>query len=420
MLIFDSDNWQEIFATIKKNKLRTTLTAFGVFWGIFMLVIMLGSGNGLRNGVMKDFEGNATNSFFIWGQKTSKPYKGMKPGRRINYNNKDLLALNQIEGLEVVAPMNQLGGYGGDNNVVRGLKTGSFSVMGEFPNIRRIDVINLEKGRFFNDNDIAEFRKVCVIGSRVAQMLFNKDEKPIGQYIRISGVYFMVIGVTKDAGSGNSGREQTEKIHIPFTTFQKAFNYGDQVGWFAIRSKNSLPALEAEEKVMAVLKELHQIAPEDKMAIGHWNMQKEFDKMNGLFAGIEILVWIVGIGTLIAGVIGVSNIMLIVVKERTKEIGVKRALGATPFSVLMQIMLESVFLTALAGYSGLVAAVGLLEGISSMIPDDEGSSMFKNPEIDLHIALVALLVLVVSGALAGLIPGTRAVNINPVDALRAE
>ena len=416
--MFDLDSWQEIFATIKKNKLRTFLTSLGVGWGIFMLVIMLGAGNGLKNGVMQDFNGTATNSFFMWTQKTTKAYQGLKPGRNYNFNNGDVNALMQLKELSVVSPQNRLGGYEGSKNVLRGLKTGNFQVGANYPNIRDIQEIKIVEGRFLNENDIREKRKICVIGSRVKEVLFKTDENAIGDYIQINGVYFKVVGVTKPSGNGNDAREQSEYIYIPFSTFQNAFNSGDIVGWFAIAASKDVPASVAEEKVLALMKERHKISPDDKLAIGHWNMEVQFNKMNGLFTGINILIWFVGIGTLIAGVIGISNIMLIVVKERTKEIGVKRALGATPGLVVGQIIMESVFLTLLAGYFGLLLGVILLEGINSLIGDSV--EMFKNPTVDLFVALVSLSVLVAAGAIAGLIPALKAVAVNPVEALRAE
>jgi putative ABC transport system permease protein len=417
-LIFERDNWQEIFATIRKNKLRTFLTMLGVFWGIFMLVIMLGSGNGLRNGILKEFAGTATNSFFVWAQQTTKSYKGMKPNRSFNFTIADAEALKQLPELEVVSPLNQLGGYEGANNVLRGHKTAACEIQACYPNIIGISDIKLSQGRFINDLDIKEKRKICVIGSRVVEMLFRKEEKIIGEYIRINGVYFRVVGVTKQTSGGNEGRQQAQRINIPFSTFQNAFNYGDVVGWFAIKSKKNIPAELSEEKVIAMLKERHKISPEDNKAIGHWNMAVEFNKLSGLFTGIEILVWIVGIGTLLAGVIGISNIMLIVVKERTKEIGVKRALGAIPFQIISQIMLEAVFLTSISGYFGLVTGIGLLEGLNAAIGDS--GEMFTNPTVDLSVALKALTVLILSGAFAGLIPASKAVAIKPVEALRTE
>jgi putative ABC transport system permease protein len=415
--MFDRDNWQEIYATIKKNKLRTFLTSLGVGWGIFMLVIMLGAGNGLKNGVMSDFKGTATNSFFLWTQKTTKPYKGMKPGRYFNFNNGDVVALQQLKELAVVSPQNQLGGWRGGNSVVRGLKTGNYEVSGVYPNIAKISMVKLINGRFLNENDIREKRKVCVIGSRVKEELFKTGENPLSQYLRINGVYFKVIGVTTPTSSGNEARQEGQRIVLPFTTFQNAFNYGDIVGWFNIASAPNITAEQAEEKVISIMKERHKIAPDDEQAIGHWNMGKQYNKMNGLFKGINMLIWFVGIGTLIAGVIGISNIMLIVVKERTKEIGVKRALGATPYHIVSQIITESVFLTAISGYFGLVIGILLLEGVNTAIGQDV--PMFNNPTVDLNVAVTSLIVLIISGALAGLIPASRAVSVLPVEALRA-
>ncbi len=417
-MIFERDNWQEIMAGIRKNKLRTFLTMLGVFWGIFMLVIMLGSGNGLRNGVLKDFSGSATNSFFCWAQQTSKAYEGLKPGRRFNFNLADVKALEQIKELDVVSPMNELGGYDGVNNVVRGLKTAVCKIQANLPNLAKIKEFKITKGRFINDLDEREKRKVCVIGPRVAELLFKKGETVIGQFIRVNGVYFKVIGLTKVASDGDEGRDDAILINIPFSTFQNAFNMGDVVGWFAIKSRDDISAEISEKRVMDILKQRHKISPLDEKAIGHWNMEVEFKKLEGLFLGIEILVWIVGIGTLLAGVIGISNIMLIIVKERTKEIGVKRALGAVPMQIIGQIMLEAVFLTSLAGYAGLLVGVLSLELLNSAI--GESGEMFSNPTIDFKVALSALLILILSGALAGLIPARKAVAIKPVEALRSE
>lgn len=416
--MFDKDNWQEIFATIKKNRLRTFLTCLGVGWGIFMLVIMLGAGNGLKNGIMQDFSGTATNSFFMWTQKTNKAYKGMKPGRNYYFNNADAIALSQLRELAVVSPQNQLGGHDQGSNVVRGLKTGNFEVNGAYPNISDIQYIQIAKGRFMNDNDIKEKRKVCVIGPRVKEVLFTKDEDAIGKYIRVNGVYFKVIGCTIPTGNGDRAREESQRVLIPFTTFQNAFNFGDFVGWFAISAHPDIPVEEAEKKAIALVKERHKVAPDDDLAVGHWNMGLQYKRLSGLFIGINSLVWFVGIGTLLAGVIGISNIMLIIVKERTREIGVKRALGAAPISVIGQIMLESVFLTIIAGYVGMLVGLLLLEGLNSAL--GEGGEMFRNPTVDLAVVIQALTVLIVSGAIAGFIPAIRAVSVHPVEALRAE
>lgn len=417
-MIFERDSWQEIFATIRKNRLRTFLTMLGVFWGIFMLVVMLGSGNGLRNAIIRDFQGTATNSFFVWTQPTTKGYKGMKPGRRYNFDLGDAAALKQLRELDVVSPMNQLGGHDEASNVVRGLKTAACGIRANFPEATGIEHIVLEKGRYINAFDIREKRKVCVVGQRVVQLLFKPGEEPMGDYIRVNGVYFRIVGITRTTGSGGDGREQAERIEIPFTTFQNAFNYGNVVGWFAIRSAPGVPAARSEEKVLELLRERHKIAPDDVKAIGHWNMEVEFKKISGLFTGIEWLIWVVGSGTLLAGVIGISNIMLIVIKERTKEIGVKRALGATPAHIVGQVLIETVFLTAISGYMGLVAGIGLLELIDNLV--GRSGETFTNPTVDLSVALKALGILVIGGGLAGLIPARKAVNIKPVEALRAE
>lgn len=416
-MIFERDSWQEIFATIRKNRLRTFLTMLGVFWGIFMLVIMLGSGNGLRNAILRDFAGTATNSFFMWTQPTTKGYKGMKPGRRYNFNMADADALRQLPELSVVSPMNQLGGHDEASNVVRGLKTAACGIRANYPVNNRIEDIRIASGRYLNDLDIREKRKVCVVGKRVVELLFREGEEAVGDYIRVNGVYFRIVGITQTTASGGDGREQAERIDIPFTTFQNAFNYGDIVGWFAIRSAPGVPAARSEEKVVALMKERHKIAPDDVKAIGHWNMEVEFNKVSGLFTAIEILIWIVGTGTLFAGVIGISNIMLIVVKERTKEIGVKRALGAEPLHIIGQIVTETVFLTAISGYFGLIAGIGLLELLDSLIGEGES---FTNPTVDLSVALKALMILIFSGGLAGLIPARKAIAVKPVEALRAE
>jgi putative ABC transport system permease protein len=417
--MFDLDRWKEIYATLSRNKLRTSLTAFGVFWGIFMLIIMLGSGQGLKNGITESFGGTVTNSFFLWAQSTSMPYKGMPKNRQIQFRNEDIEAIKKnVPEAEIVAPANQLGGYRGENNVVRGTKTAPFSVRGDYPESWKIQSFRLTSGRFVNYNDLRERRKVCVIGERVRQILFKPDEKPIGEYIQINGVYFMVVGTyTSDKGDEDA-QEQMQTIYTPFTTFQQAFNYGNVVGWFSITSKKGYPASVVETKVHNLLASRHHIHPDDRRAIGGWNMEVEFKKITGLFDGIEILVWIVGIGTLLAGVVGVSNIMLIIVKERTKEIGIRRAIGASPLSIISQIIAEAIMLTMLAGYFGLVCGIGLLELINSAI--NGGAGMFQHPGVDINIAFKALAILIVSGLFAGFIPAQRAIAIKPVDALRAD
>jgi putative ABC transport system permease protein len=420
--MFDLDRWQEIYHVLRKNKLRTFLTAFGVFWGIFMLVIMLGSGTGLQNGVTQNFGDMATNSVFIWAQQTSVSYKGFPRGRWFQYENSDIRALRDaIPEIKYLAPRTNVGGYNGTNNVVRKLKAGQFRLFGDYPVFNEIDPVNMLEGRFLNDLDLKEKRKVVVIGQRVVDLLFEKNEKPLNQYIQINGVYFMVIGVFKSKRNGEAASADNQRIHMPFTTLQRTFNYGNTVGFFNITAKDEIPVDIVEKKAIDVLKKRHSVAPSDDDAIGHYNLKKDYDKMEGLFFGIRLLVWIVGTGTLLAGVIGVSNIMLVVVKERTKEIGIQRALGATPLNIISEIITESVVLTTFAGYFGLVIGVGLLELINYLLSSSgANTAMFVHPGVDFKVAVMALCILIVSGALAGFIPARRAVSVKPIDALRYE
>jgi putative ABC transport system permease protein len=419
MSLVDRDHWREIYEALRGNKMRTFLTAFGVFWGIFMLMVMLASGKGLWNGVRQGFDNGATNSLFVWTQRTSKPWRGMPTGRAVQLDTGDAQAIRQqVPEAAVVCPRNQLGGFRGGNNVTRGTKAGAFSVMGDVPEIARVQSVRIDSGRFLNHLDLEERRKVAVIGTRVREVLFAKDENPLDGSIRINGVYFKVIGVFKPNLSGDDREEQPQTIFVPFTTFKSAFNFGDRVGWFAIISKDGVPASAAETKVLTLLKERHRVAPDDDRAFGHFNLEKEFGQLQGLFGGIDALVWIVGIGTLSAGVIGVSNIMLVIVRERTNEIGLRRAVGATPWAITTQIVFESLVLTASAGYLGLMAGVGVVAIIAKVVAGSP-TEMFRDPQVAFGSALATLAILIGAGILAGLVPARRAVKISPVEALRA-
>jgi putative ABC transport system permease protein len=421
-MILDSDNWQEIFNTLKKNRIRSFLTAFGVFWGIFMLIIMLGSGKGLENGVTNDFSGIATNSVFLWTRNTTKPYKGYPAGRRFGFTNSDIEAISSnIHQVEYLAPRNQLSNNTNSNNVTYHLKTGIYSVYGDYPTIRNIQLVDMIQGRFLNAFDIKYKRKVTVIGERVFQELFKKGESPIGKYIRVKGIYFKVVGVYRSKDKDDPDERRSKVVNIPFTTFQKVFNYGDRVGWFSMTAKKGFSAAELRKDVMTFLAVRHQVDPNDERAFGYWNMEKEFNKISRLFDGITFLIWFVGIFTLLAGIIGVSNIMLITVKERTKEFGIKRAIGATPSHIITQIILETILLTSVSGYFGLVTGIGLIELVATILDQlNINAMMFANPEVDFKIAITAIVVLILSGALAGLIPAQRAISIKPVDAIRDE
>lgn len=421
--MFDYDKWQEILATMRKNKLRTILTMFGVFWGIFMLMLLLGSGNGLKNGVTKNFGGWATNSGFVWSNRTTMAYQGMKPGRFINFTNEDKIAIEQnVAGLGVLAPRNDLGGWRGGNNVSRGNKTGAFTINGDYPEYQQVQIVDIYNGRHINAKDITDKRKIAVIGESVYNVLFDKDEDPIGQYILVKGVYFQIVGTFKSKRSGEQGNRDTQTIYVPFTTFQQAFNYGHGIGWFAFTAQPGVSVVEVEEGIKQVLRDRHKVHPEDVNALGSENLEKEFGQITGLFSGISIFVWIVGTGTLIAGVIGVSNIMLIIVKERTKEIGIRKALGATPLSIISLILQESIIITAFAGYVGIFLGTLIIESLGHFVRQQPGGSldMFGPPEVKIETAIASLLTLIFFGALAGLIPARKAAKISPMEAIRVD
>jgi putative ABC transport system permease protein len=417
--MFDRDKWIEVFQVLGKNPFRTAATAFGVMWGIMMLIIMMGSGNGLENGVTSNFNG-VTNCMFVWTQSTSKPYAGFKQGRSFELRSADVDYLRaNVPEIDIISPRNQLGGYRGTNNTTRGLRTGVYQIYGDTPYAFEIEPRPISAGRYLNWGDVENNRKVCVIGTRVQKELFDKGEEPIGQYVKIQGVNFMVVGVLRSTRTGDQAEEETKQISVPFTTFQRAFNYGDVVGWLSITSQPNVRVSEVEDKVLAQLKVIHKIHPEDMRAFGYYNSEKEYLEMTGVFSGIRFLSWFVGVLTLIAGVIGVSNIMLVIIKERTKEIGVRKALGATPYDIVSQIMLESLFLSCIAGFLGVILGVWLLEAINMALAGTEGGN-FKNPGVDFNVVFSALMVLIVAGSLAGLMPAIRAVKISPVEALRDE
>jgi putative ABC transport system permease protein len=421
MILFERDTWHEIYISLKKNKLRTFLTGFGVSWGIFMLVLMLGAGTGLKNGVTAGFGQFATNSFFVWTQTTTIPYKGFPRGRNFNFNTDDIKAIKeQVPEVGLLAPKLTAGNWGSEGgNVIRGKFNGTFTINGDYPETFLIDPVHVDAGRTLNIKDIDQNRKVAVIGIRVKELLFEPNEDPIGELITIQGVYFTVIGIISPKGNANMNGDKKEMIWVPFSTLQQVFNYGNIVGYFAITSKDHIPASVAEAKVRALLAERHQISPEDHMALGGFNIENEFNKMNGLFMAINLIIWLVGSGTLMAGAIGISNIMLIVVRERTKEIGVRRAIGATPRSIIVQIMAESTTLTIVAGLAGMLIGVWILEAISPFFAGGE-DSFFKNPSADIGVVSTSLVILVFAGAFAGFLPARRALKIKAIDALRDE
>lgn len=419
--MLDRDLWQEVFHILKKNKTRTVLTGFGVFWGIFMLVVMLGAGKGMNNGVFYGLGDLALNSLYIWTRSTSIPYEGFDRGRYWNFNNEDTKALiDNIPEIEILAP--RANAWGGDVTISRDNRSDAFRILGDTPDYLKIEPQDLVSGRFVNEKDLQEKRKVIVIGQRVREILFEPDENPLGVFLKVRGVYFKVVGVFKSKRAPNNGGDRQNKtIFMPFSTLQLTNNMGNYVGYYSVLAKPGIPAKYVEEKMKKLLAKRHKISPDDDLAFGTDNVEEQIREVTNLFTGMSMLSWFVGTLTLLAGVIGTSNIMLVIVRERTKEIGVQRALGATPLRIIKQIVTESIFLNTIAGYTGLLLSVGLVEFVGYLFRKfDVQALYFHNPEVDIKVAATALVVLVVSGAVAGLLPAKRAVSIKPIDALRSE
>ncbi|MFT3699557.1 MAG: ABC transporter permease [Kofleriaceae bacterium] len=418
MRIFDRDNWFEIWAVLRANKLRTALTAFGVAWGIFMLIVMLAFGSAMQAGTKRNMSGMATNMMFAWGQTTTIAANGMKPGRQIRFKTDDIEVLRHLPGVEFVAPRVQLGGWQGGFVVEYGGQTGSYNVFGDLPEFSRIVAFQYQAGRFINQTDIDQNRKVAVIGQAVMDELYN-GQNPMGTYIKISGVYFEVVGVIKSARSGQQGDRDAHSIYCPFTTLRKSFHLGDYVHFFALTASPGTDGETFENQVRQALMKAHKVDPTDKLAIGAFNLFELFGKFQTVFFFLWLISWIVGGFTLLAGIVGVSNIMLIAVKERTKEFGVRKALGATPRSVIQMVLMETIALTSIAGVIGIAfgaavlsAADGALQGVTD--------SPFGPPTIGLDTVVYALGFLVFFATLAGLIPALHAASIKPIEALRTE
>ena len=410
--MFDLDSWQEIFSTIKKNKLRTFLTGFSVAWGIFMLIILLGSGKGFENGVKKQFAGDAVNSIWVYSGRTSKAYQGMKPGRIIRFTNNDYEQTKQK--VKQVDHISSRYGIGGSQSITYKDKYGSFGIVTVHPDTKFLEMVTIKKGRFINNIDINKYRKVTVISKIVKEALFGENVDPIGKFININNIPFKVVGLFED-----ENERDNKRVYLPISTAQKVFNGSNRIRNLAFTTKDITASQSKKlvEQVRAQFAKRHKFDKEDKSAIYINNNIDNFKQANNLFTGISIFIWIIGIGTIIAGIVGVSNIMIIVVKERTKEIGIRKAIGATPRSIVIQILSEAILITGIAGYMGLVLGVGLLELISSNL---HGSDFFLNPQVDFRIAVSATLLLIFSGALAGFFPAKRASKIKPIVALRDE
>ncbi len=421
MAVIDVDKWREIFNTLGRRKLRTGLTAFGVFWGIFMLTVLLGAGKGFENGVIDGFP-KTTNTIFIWLQSATQiPYQGLPTGRWIQFYPEDVVAIRQeIADVGFVRGQNSVGVWGGSGSyTVRKSRSGTFGVSGGFAGVENINSMRIIDGRSINAFDEQQRRKVALIGQRVRDQLFAPGEPVIGEEITVSGIAFTVVGVFASTQNGNQQQEE-QRLYLPNDTLRNAFNQPG-IGSFVVVPKAGAQAKMVEDKVKTLISQRKKVSPDDRGVFGSFNLQEEFDKVQGLMTGIHVFSWVVAIGTIFAGAIGVGNIMLIVVKERTREIGLRKALGATPGSVVWMIMQESVFLTTVAGFMGLAAGTFLIEGIAQLLnAKGGGGAFFTNPQVDFATALVALVVLVICGLLASLMPAAKAAAVNPIVALQDE
>lgn len=421
-MLIDVEKWQEIFNTLGRHKLRTTLTAFGVFWGIFMLTVLLGAGKGLENGANDSFP-RVPNCVFIWSQGvTQLPYQGLPTGRQIQLKADDLEAIRKdVPTVGMIKGQNSIGVWSGSPPyTVYKSKNGAFSVQGGFAGIEDIQSMRIVEGRSFDAWDEQLKRKVALIGQRVRDQLIPKNTPAVRADITINGISFEVIGVYQSLSNGNQQQEE-ERIYLPNDTLRYAFNQVGWVGNFVVLPRPGVSARVMEDDVKRYLAKRKRVNPDDKGVFGSFNLQNEYDKVQGLFAGMKAFSWVVAIGTIFAGAMGVGNIMLIVVKERTREIGLRKALGATPASIVLMIIQESVFITAVAGYMGLVIGTLLLQLVARALDAGGGASrFFSRPEVDFRTAMVALGVLVISGVLASLMPAARAAAVNPIVALQEE
>ena len=411
----DMDTCEEILITITRNKTRSLLTAFGVFWGIFMLVALIGGGQGLEGMMKKNFEGFATNSGFLAAQKTGEAYKGFRKGRWWNLEAIDIERLrSQVKDVEVITP--SIARWG--SKAVYEDKKYDCSVKGLYPDYLHIESQEMAYGRFINEVDIQEARKVCVIGKRIYESLFKPGEDPCGKYIRVDGIYYQVIGMSSSEGDMNIQGRASEAVTLPFTTMQQTYNLGGRIDVICFTVKHGIKVSDVQPEMEQIIKAAHYIAPNDKQALMYLNAEAMFSMVDNLFTGINILVWMVGLGTLLAGAIGVSNIMMVTVKERTTEIGIRRAIGARPKDILQQILSESMVLTTVAGMAGISFAVLILQILESAANDPGVIKTHYQVSFGLAIGTCALLIAL--GMLAGLAPAYRAMAIKPIEAIRDE
>lgn len=421
-ILFKKDTWQEIYYSLRNNKLRTFLTMIGVGWGMFLYVSLLGAAKGMENGFDKLFSGFATNSIFLWAQKTSIPYDGFPKGREVHLNLSDMEMLKRkVTAIDYISPQNARGSFTGTpgESMSRNGKNGTYSLTGDYSVGNKISEKKLIFGRYINDADVQGNKNVVVIGEEIYKNFFDakKKENPVGKQVNIKGLFFNVIGVFRVKKGG--GFENDRTAFIPLSTYTKMYNAGEQIDMFAIVSKPNANVNGVEEEVKQVLKNKNKVSPEDTNAFGSFNLGKEFKKLTGFLTGMQLLTIIVGTLTILAGVIAISNILLITVKERTKEIGIRRALGAKPAEVRNQILLESVVITLSSGILGFMCGIFVLI-ILNMITQNQDDFPFYNPTVNYGNVFGAMAVMVVLGLIIGMIPAQRAVKIRPIEALRSE
>ena len=420
--LFDKDTWQEIFGAISQNKLRTVITIIGVLWGIFLYIVLSGVAKGVDNGFELRFERISSNSLFVWTQETSIPYAGFEIGRSWNIKLNDVENLkNVIPEIQYIAPRIQKGNFGSEGAYIsNGTLSGVYNIYGDYPILKVVSQKDIfDGGRFINQLDINQERKVCVIGERTQKELFKEGEDPVGKYININGIYFKVIGVHKFVNEGGGSFNTDGDIHVPFSTFKRLYNTGDMVGFLLIAGYDNVDIVDVEEKVKIFLKDIHRIHPKDNRAIGSFNLGSFFNKAKNFANGLSFISIIIGIATILAGVIGIGNILLISVKERTKEIGIRRAIGASPNHIRKQIILESIFLTLIAGIIGIILGA-LILNLINMATKNLEDIPFTNATVPLSYIFAALLMMIGLGTLIGFIPAEKAISVKPIDALKDE
>lgn len=411
----DIDSYREILDTLTRNKSRSFLTGFGVFWGIFMLIALIGGGQGLKELLQNNFAGFATNSAIIWAQPTTKAYKGLQKGRQWSMNYNDVARLkHQVPGLDKACPL--VFGYGSE--AVFDDKSASCNVRGTVPDYSYIAEPKMLYGRYLNAMDMADSRKVCVIGQRIYENLFPGGGDPCGKSIRINNIYYSVIGVDCSTSNFNIGGRAENSVIMPISVLQKAYNKGDRVDMIAVTGRKGVTMSSLADRMRGVLARAHSVDPTDEQGIMVFNTEVMFMMLDNLFSGVNFLIWLVGIGTLLAGAIGVSNIMMVTVRERTTEIGIRRAIGATPRAILSQIISESIVLTVVAGMSGIMLAVAILQMLE--LANTTNGIPAARFQVDFGTAFMAAALLALLGGLAGLAPAWRAMSIKPVDAMRDE